>query len=134
AGIAAMLRSPQFLYRLEVGVPAGSMRRLTGHEIASRLSYLYWDGPPDDDLLADARSGALGSKAGVEKVAARMLADPRARDAVWRFFSEWLGFGDQVYATRVDPALAADFADESRRVLLDVVFAGPVQPLAALLS
>jgi hypothetical protein len=125
AVIAAVLQSPQFLYRVEAGAAAGNgLLRLTGYEIASRLSYLYWEGPPDDALLEAARSGALASREGVEAEASRLLDDPRAREGAWRFFSEWLGFGDEVYSGRVDPALAADFAEETRRFVGSVVFEG----------
>jgi hypothetical protein len=32
-----------------------SSSRLTGFEVATRLSYLIWNSAPDDDLLAAAR-------------------------------------------------------------------------------
>jgi hypothetical protein len=135
AVIAAVLQSPAFLYRLEEGAPAGAgLRRLTGYEIASRLSYLYWDAPPDAPLLARAAAGKLATRADVEIEAARLLDDPQARASAWRFFSEWLGFGDQIFETRVPSALAIDFSQEAQRFVLDVVFDTPGAPLGALLA
>jgi hypothetical protein len=117
AVVAAVVQAPQFLYRVEIGEPSGTagLRRLTGYEMASRLSYLFWDDAPDATLLERARTGALLNAGTVEAEATRLLDDPRAAGAVWRFFSEWLSFGDEVYGGRVDPALAQDFIEESRR-------------------
>lgn len=134
AVIAAVLQSPQVLYRLELGAPVAGGRRLTAYEAASRLSYLYWDAPPDPALLEQARTGALADGRAMEAEATRLLADPRARDPVWRFLSEWLGFGDAVYDTRVDPALAAAFAEEARRFSLGLAFDDPAATAAELLT
>jgi hypothetical protein len=125
AVIAAVLQSPGFLYKMETGTPAQGLRRLTGYELASHLSYLYWDAPPDAALLDKARTNAFPDGGAVEREAARLLGDPRARDAVWRFFSEWLGFGDQVFDSRVAGDLADDFAEEAKRFVIGVVFDSP---------
>lgn len=134
AVIAAVLQSPQFLYRLEIGAPTGTpgVRKLTDYDVASRLSYLYWDAPPDAALMEKARAGALGAPEAIAPEAERLLGDPRARASTWRFFSEWLGFGDQIFDSRGDRALAADFAEESRRFVLGVVLDSPEAPLRTL--
>ena len=91
--LEAMLVSPSFLFRLEPGhaIPGcAGVRRLDGFEIATRLSFLLLGEPPDDHLLDLAASGALDSPDRLEQFASTMLADPRAREAVWRFFSGWL--------------------------------------------
>jgi hypothetical protein len=125
AVIAAVLQSPGFLYKMETGTPVGGLRRLTGYELASHLSYLYWDGPPDDLLMNEASAGVLADGPALEQEAARLLQDPRARTALWHFFSEWLGFGDQIFDSRVDGQLAGDFAEEARRFVTTVVFEQP---------
>ena len=53
AVVAAMLQSPYFLYRREIGDvdPGTGLARLTSHEVASELSYLLTDSMPDDLLF-----------------------------------------------------------------------------------
>ncbi len=127
AVISSTLQSSPFLYRLEIGeaTKTAGLRRLTGYETAARLSYLYWEAPPDAMLIDKAKAGALADAKTVETEARRLLMDPRARDAVWRFFSEWLGTGDEVFSSRVDPMLAADMADELKRFTLSVALDNP---------
>lgn len=48
---------------------------------------------PDEELFAQAEAGALRQSAQIEAQARRMLADPRARDAVRSFHEQWLGLG-----------------------------------------
>ena len=55
--IAATLGSAPFLYRAERGVGTGSVRRLSSHEMASRLSYFFWGTMPDQELSAAADRG-----------------------------------------------------------------------------
>ncbi|MFT5435205.1 MAG: hypothetical protein ACI9OJ_005922 [Myxococcota bacterium] len=91
--IQAALISPQLLYRiaeLAPGESPGDPVRLSGYELASRLSYFIWSSTPDDALLAAADSGELDTDAGVEAQARRLLADPRARDTVDSFHRQWL--------------------------------------------
>lgn len=90
-GLAAVLQSPNFLYRAEVGeaLPDGR-RRLTGPELAARVSFLLWDSVPDDALLDDAESGAIFDEATLAAHVDRMLADPRARDGLAALFSDLL--------------------------------------------
>lgn len=91
--VQAALQSPNFLYRVELaGKAAAGMAPLTGYEMASRLSYFFWDTMPDQALLDAAASGMLDKPAGVEAEARRLLADPRARVAVANLFRQWLRF------------------------------------------
>lgn len=58
--IRALLSSSHFMYRSEIGQDTGGgVYRLTGHEAASALSYMFWATMPDDELLAAADSGEL---------------------------------------------------------------------------
>jgi hypothetical protein len=89
--VAAFLQSPHFLYRLELGEGAGpGPRKLSSHEVASALSYLLWESMPDEALSSAADRGELATPAQIEGQARRLLASPRARSAVRRFFLEWL--------------------------------------------
>jgi len=95
-GIAAMtvlmLQSPRFLYAAEAA--AGAERALDGWELASRLSFLFWDSVPDDALLDAAASGALETSEGLTAEAMRLLASPNADPAIARLFREWLQAGE----------------------------------------
>jgi hypothetical protein len=91
--IQAMLQSPHFLYRVEMGMPdpvEADVVPLGPYEIASRLSYLIWNSMPDDDLFAAADAGELATKDQIAAQARRMLEHPRARQAVANFHSQWL--------------------------------------------
>jgi hypothetical protein len=91
--LQAMLQSPHFLYRPEFGgvLPEkADLVRLTSWEIASKLSYMLWNTMPDDELFAAAEAGQLTTKAQIEAQARRMLAHPRAKDAIQNFHRQWL--------------------------------------------
>jgi len=131
--VEAMLQSPQFLYRIELGEPDsyGLVAALTSYELASRLSYLLWASTPDDALLAAAADGSLSREAVLEEHVDRMLADPRARDVVGRFVEQWTGIGnvesdlkDALAYPSWSPELAHDLREETRRFSVDVVFDG----------
>lgn len=95
--VQGLLQSPQFLFQLE--------RTGDGYvddwEMATRLSLFLWDSMPDAELFEAAAAGALSTADEVGAQARRMLADPRAREAVVRFHSQWLEL-DQVYANRAE--------------------------------
>jgi hypothetical protein len=91
--LQAMLLSPNFLFKVEVGRPDPSrpgLLQLTGFEVATRLSYLLLGTTPDDTLLAAAEQGQLDTAAGVDAAAVRLLQDPRSRDAMQGFYGQWL--------------------------------------------
>jgi Protein of unknown function (DUF1592)/Protein of unknown function (DUF1588)/Protein of unknown function (DUF1595)/Protein of unknown function (DUF1585)/Protein of unknown function (DUF1587) len=93
--VQAILQSPSFLYRVEIGSPVvgqpGAIQ-LTAYEMASRLSYLLWNTMPDDALFASAAAGELDTPAGLDAQARRMLGSARAHAAVLNFHSQWLRF------------------------------------------
>jgi hypothetical protein len=123
--VEAMLQSPTFLFRVERG-RSGPWKQ---YETASRLSYFLWDTMPDGELLQAAAAGRLKTRDQVERQARRMLRDPRARQALDEFVSEWLRF-DRLFNTVRDhrhfpeftPELAAAMAEETRRLLADLVW------------
>ena len=133
--IAALLQSPHFLYRSELGeaLPDGRYR-LTGYEVASALSYLYWGTMPDAELFSAAERGELVTLPGIEKQARRLLADAKAREPLGEFALQWLGV-ERVFTAdkRQDlfpgwtPALRQDLADETRQFFAHVVLEGSGQ-------
>lgn len=91
--IAYLLQSPFFLYRTEVGTPSEThpdWHELTDWELATRLSYLLWSGPPDDALLDATAAGELATPEGIETQVRRMLADDKARRGIRAFFDDML--------------------------------------------
>jgi hypothetical protein len=68
--IRALLVSPHFLYRTELG-PAGEP--LNGYEAASKLSFWLLGTTPSDALLDSAAAGELDSADGLEREARAML-------------------------------------------------------------
>jgi Protein of unknown function (DUF1592)/Protein of unknown function (DUF1588)/Protein of unknown function (DUF1595)/Protein of unknown function (DUF1585)/Protein of unknown function (DUF1587) len=89
--IEGALQSPHFLYLPEFGGALdGGIARLTGHEVATRLSYLFWETTPDADLMSAASSGALDDLDGIKTQAARLLASPRFLAAVGSFHTQLL--------------------------------------------
>jgi hypothetical protein len=91
--VNAMLESPYFMYRFELGQPSGTagQYRLDDYEIASELSYLLWQSMPDATLFAAAKSGQLHEAAQVASQVQRMLKSDRARPVVRAFVFDWLG-------------------------------------------
>lgn len=59
-------------------------------QLASRLSYFLWSGPPDDRLLELASQNQLSDPATLAAEVSRMLQDSRARRFSERFAREWL--------------------------------------------
>src|SRR5258708_6249553 len=86
--ITAMLESPQFLYRVELGPqPAGSkdVVALDQYLLAGRMSYYLWDSMPDAELFRAAAAGELSSPANLRTQATRLLSDPRAAGTIASF-------------------------------------------------
>jgi hypothetical protein len=115
--VAAVLVSPQFLYRSIRGaksVAPNTEFALTDLELASRLSFFLWNSGPDEELLALASSNGLTRPGVMEKQVRRMLADPRASSLATSFGMKWLNLTtlDQVVP---DPTLFRDFNDQLRR-------------------
>lgn len=96
-GIAALLQSFPFLYRIEVGEPDASnaqLRRFNSSELASRLSYLVWNTTPDAELLAKVAANKNLSSAELSAQVTRLLASPRAQEGIATFHAERFSLGD----------------------------------------
>ena len=121
--VAAVLVSPQFLYRTIRGsirgpqeaTPATPDREfpLTDLELASRLSFFLWNTGPDEELLTLASANGLTRPGVMEKQVRRMLADPRASSLVTSFAMKWLNLTtlDQIVP---DPKLFPAFDEQLR--------------------
>ncbi len=117
--LTAMLQSPDFVYRVEIGTPDprfAGVARLTGDEIATRMAYFLWGTTPDEELSRLADDGELADADRRREIALDMLDDPRARDQVDRFHAMWLG-----YSALPHPADLTQAMREETRALLDRV-------------
>jgi hypothetical protein len=93
AMVLTLMLSPRFLNHLELEGAAfrdrGDIFQLTGYEVASKLSYTFWQSMPDDALLAAAEDGSLDTEAGYAAAVERVFSDPRTKDTLWQFYNEW---------------------------------------------
>lgn len=144
AVLQALLQSPHFLYRVELGVPGEQGQAavaLSDYEMASRLSYLLWGTMPDQALVDAAAAGELTDPAIIEEHARRMLDDPKARRMVEHFHSQWLS---TIKLTNIDkdpglfpewsPQLALRQADEVAAFVQHVIFDSDEPTLQTLLT
>ncbi|WP_437283512.1 DUF1592 domain-containing protein [Sorangium sp. So ce375] len=113
AALEAFLQSPNFVYRVEVGAgPAkNGLIPLSGHEIATKLAYLFWNTMPSDELLAAAKAGELSTREAVRAYTEGMLADPRAREVVGAFHRQLYDY-EQYHDLNKDQALYPEFVPE----------------------
>ncbi|MFL5357516.1 DUF1592 domain-containing protein [Archangium sp.] len=115
--IAAMLQSPNFLYRTELGQHQGDgLYALTDYEVASELSYLFWGSMPDEALFAKASAGALHMPEQISTEARRMLASPRSRSMLDHFVSQWLDL-EKLTQAQKDATAFADFDSNIRSAM-----------------
>ena len=87
-----ILCSPSFLYLSEI--TDESAKALKPHDLATRLSFALWATPPDEALLAAAKSGNLTQDAELKKHIERMLSDERINGFVNGFIDSWLNLRD----------------------------------------
>jgi hypothetical protein len=107
AALSRLLVSPNFLFRIEDAEPdpdAAGAWRLTDYALASRVSFLLWDAPPDAALLDAVAAGALRTPAGLEQQVDRLIASPRFEQGVRAFFADMFGY-EQFDAVSKDQAL-----------------------------
>jgi len=88
--LARTLIAPAFLYRGEKPAPGLKAAPVSDWEMATRLSYFLWSGPPDAELSAAAQQGKLSEPAQLAAQMRRMLTDPRIRRLATEFGCQWL--------------------------------------------
>jgi hypothetical protein len=134
--VEAVLQSPSFLYRAELGAADPSLPsnvlRLTEYEVATELSFLITGSMPDDALFAAAESGKLKTADDLRLQALRLMASPAAKPAFRAFVHEWMAT-DQVASLYREPAIYPSFtpavamsmAGELDHYFDDVLWNGP---------
>ncbi len=127
--LSTLLQSHEFLYHFEVGDPTRATdgkTPLTDYEIASRLSFMFWSSMPDPELFAAADKGELRTAAGLAAQVERILALPRTRGGILRFFREWLNYRDsiEIYNNPLYGAARPFIDREVDRFIESVIFDG----------
>jgi hypothetical protein len=116
-----MLGSPSFLFVVENGTPdpkRPGVVRLTGYEVATRLSYLLVGSGPGDALLDAAAAGKLDAPDGIAAAARDLLADPRAAAVRRGFATSWLQT-DALAAITPDAKLYPKWSEPLRAAMLE---------------
>jgi len=94
-----ILISPEVLYRMEQSKGQATPYPVSGRELATRLAYFLWAGPPDAELLQRGRDGSLLKDDVLKAQLARMLNSPKRIAVAENFAGQWLGF-DELIANR----------------------------------
>ena len=90
--LRAMLQSPYFLYRTELGAKGAP---LSSYEMAAKLSlWLRGTGPDDKTLDLAAGTGKLDTADGAAALATTMVGEAAATTAMRQFHGEWLHFSE----------------------------------------
>jgi hypothetical protein len=122
--IRAMLQSPFFLYRNEMGANGSA---LTGYEMAAKISLWLKNSTPNDALLDSAAGpGKLETPDGAVMAAKALLEDPAAVPVMRKFHSEFLHFDrfsqlSKVGVSNYTAALNDELA-ESSALFFDKIF------------
>ncbi len=96
--VAAILQSPHFLFKWEVGadrpVRVGDAVALTRYQLSSRLSFFLSDSAPDEALIADVDGGKFQTAEDLSRAIKRLLENGPALSRVFgKFHTAWLGLG-----------------------------------------
>lgn len=93
-----LLNAPEFLYFVEQGATEvkgqPGIYDLSAYELASRLSYHFWQTLPDDELWQAARDGSLLTPKIYANQVERLASDPRTQATMAEFFADWLKVDD----------------------------------------
>lgn len=130
-GLAGLLVSPDFLFRIERTEPDPNEpghRRLDAFSKATRISFLLWNTTPDEALLAAAENGELDDPAGLETQVERLVESPRFEDGMRAFFADMFGFEgfeeiskDALLFPKFSREVARDAEEQMLRTIVDLV-------------
>lgn len=109
---AVALTSPEFLFLLPSPNDAGA-RFCDDFELASRLSYFLWSGPPDEALMQLARAGKLKDPDVLAEQALRMLQNPKSEALKTHFTRQWLRL-DKLATVMPEPKLFPFYSEALR--------------------
>ena len=116
--IEALILSPSFLYRSELGPGPATADAATGaypdttltpYEVATQLGFLLLGSTPDAGLLAAAAAtgdAGLATKAGIMAQVDRLLALPATRSNLTNVVGTWFGLDKVLDKTKAAPLLS----------------------------
>lgn len=113
--LETILQSPHFVYRIELS-PEG--QRLSGYEIATKLSFLLRNTAPDEELLDLAASGALDTPEGVERIARQLLDSLDATSALEGFHKKLFGI-ERYRSILKDTTRFPTYSEDLNEVFID---------------
>jgi hypothetical protein len=109
--IEAIIISPSFIYRTELGAPATANASgkypdttLTPYEVASQLAFTLLGTLPDAALTTAASNGSLGTTAGIQTQIDRLLALPAVQANLTNIVLGWFNIS-QLFSKTKDTAL-----------------------------
>jgi mono/diheme cytochrome c family protein len=111
--LQVVLTSPQFLFLIEKSATPAP-EPLDNSELASKLSYFLWNGPPDRHTLNLAAAGTLKSQLNAE--VERLIAHPRFSKFLEEFAAQWLAL-DKFQVLEADKKRYPDMTRENRAQL-----------------
>jgi hypothetical protein len=113
--LQVVLTSPQFLFLIE-NSNSPEPEDLDSYELASKLSYFLWNGPPDQHLLELAAKNAL--RPALDAEIERMIRDARFGQFINEFATQWLSL-DKFDVVAIDaqryPTLTRDTKTQLRQ-------------------
>ncbi|MDB4540123.1 DUF1592 domain-containing protein [bacterium] len=118
--LSVILASPGFLY-LNEPADESERRELSDRELAVRLSYFLWSGPPDAELLQLAEQNTLHLPETLRAQVARLIADPRSDEFVAGFVHQWLDM-ERLDFFQFDVKLHRDFDESTRSATREEVY------------
>lgn len=121
AGIAAILVSPNFLFRIEADQSNPQPYRISDYELASRLSYFLWSSMPDEELFRLAKQGRLNEPKTLEQQVIRMIADDKSKVFTESFVSQWLRVRELKTAAQPDSGKFPEFTPGLRDAMYQEV-------------
>ena len=131
-GIAALLQSPHFLFRTELGYPNSDEREFSSYEMASRLSFFLWNTIPDTALFELAAEDGLKTRRQVYDVAKRMMESDKFRQGLRAYFEDSLELYELDHLSKdpkvfehFDPELGPAAAEETCWLIENLVFDEP---------
>lgn len=114
--VSFMVQAPAFVFKSETGHLVGNRAQLSSFEVASALSWLLWNQPPDNTLTTAASTGRLADADAIEREARRLVADDRFLEAMGAFLAQWLEYDELANVTK-DAALKPAFTQSLRQAM-----------------
>ncbi len=116
--ISALIQSPSFVLRQEVGSKSGNSYTLNDYEIASRLSYFITGSTPDAELLDLASNNQLSDQTVRKTQALRLFNSARGKNNIFNINKELF----RINKMNIDRGLASLFTKETENLLEDIIY------------